>query len=330
MAACRKNKKYAVYNYVMWLEKTLLRLYIIIYLVLCTKCAMAQSDSTLLEYYPLQIGNRWEYEDKYEHFQRQITTFNYFSVEVVGDSTMPNQKSYQVLLCKSIPDTLPHQYFYERIDSASLNIYRYDINDDWYKSDEFFIDSLRLIATGGEFIGTSRYGNMPYTPISYLGSGEDTVLNYLTTLQHFYANDMILGFEYWFAKDLGLVESLRRDTMWRNPITLLYAEINGKSYGHPVSVKQTDVNNKYFRLYQNFPNPFNPSTTIQYELSVSGEIELGLYNPLGQKVLTLFKGFQSFGFHSFEFQAEGLSSGVYIYELRSGSFGERKKLLILR
>ena len=292
---------------------------------------MAQSDSILLEYYPLQIGNRWEYEDKFEDFQKDTTLFRYFSLEVVSDTIMPNQKSYQVLLKKSIPDTLPHEYFYERIDSTSLNIYRYDINDDLHNSDEFFIDSLRLIMTGGEFIGASRYNHI-IAGINYLGSSEDTVLGYPTTLQHFHANDIVLiyGFEYWFAKDLGLVQGLLRETLWRNPINLIYAKIKGNFYGNPVSVKLPAFEPIGFRLYQNFPNPFNPSTTIQYELSTSGEVELSLYNILGKKVRTLVKGFQTTGIHKIEFQARDLSSGVYIYEISSANFVERKKLLLLK
>ena len=306
--------------------------YSLIFTILCLKCVVAQSDSTLIEYYPLQIGNRWEYEDKFEDFQKDTTTLSYFTVEVIGDTMMPNQKRYQILLKKSLPDTIAQEYFYERIDSTSLNIYRYDINDDLHDSDEFFIDSLRLIITGGEFMGVSRYHNIPFTLITYRGSSEDRVLNYPTTLQQFHANDIVLvfGFEYWFAKGLGLFQGLLRETLWRNPITLIYAEINGQSFGNPVGVKQPTVENIDFRLYQNFPNPFNPSTTIQYELPTSGEVELSLYNILGEKVRTVFNGFQTTGIHKIEFQARDLSSGVYIYEIKSGRLIERKKLLLLR
>ncbi len=306
--------------------------YLFIFTILCPKFAVPQSDSTLFEYYPLQIGNRWEYENKFEDFQNDTTTFSYFTVEVIGDTMMLNQKRYQILLKKSLPDTIAQEYFYERIDSTSLNIYRYDIDDDLHDREEFFIDSLRLIITGGEFMGVSRYHNIPFTLISYRGSSEDTVLNHPTTLQNFHANDIVLvfGFEYWFAKGLGLFQGLLRETLWRNPITLIYAEINGQSFGNPVSVRQPTVENIDFRLYQNFPNPFNPSTTIQYELSVSADVQLSLYNFLGQKVKTIFEGFQTAGLHRIEFQARDLSSGVYIYEIKSGRLIEQKKLLLLR
>lgn len=304
----------------------------IVFVILYAACALAQADSTLLDYYPLQIGNRWEYEDKFEDFQKDTTIFKYFSVEVIGDTLLPNQKRYQVLRRKSIPDTVPHEYSYERIDSTSFNIYRYDVGDDWHKADEFFIDSLRLIATGGEFIGFSRLHNLPQTLISYRGASTDTVLNYPTTIQRFHANDIILisGFEYWFARGLGMVYGFLRETLWRNPITLIYAEINGQVFGNPVGIQPQAVENLRFKLYQNFPNPFNPSTTIQYELLTDGVVELHIYNVLGQKIKTFFKGLQTAGLHKIEFNAGSLASGIYFYQIRSGGFVDRKKLILLR
>lgn len=97
-----------------------------------------------------------------------------------------------------------------------------------------------------------------------------------------------------------------------------------------VGVKQPMVVNKSFRLYQNFPNPFNSSTTVQYELLRSGEVELSLYNHLGQKVRTVFKGFQTTGLNKIEFQAKDLPSGVYVYQIKSGSFAEMRKFLFLK
>ena len=88
--------------------------------------------------------------------------------------------------------------------------------------------------------------------------------------------------------------------------------------------------NKSFRLYQNFPNPFNPSTTVQYELLRSGEVEMSLYNLLGQKVRTVFKGFQTTGLNKIEFQAQDLASGVYVYQIKTGGVAERRKFLLLK
>jgi len=85
-----------------------------------------------------------------------------------------------------------------------------------------------------------------------------------------------------------------------------------------------------FSLEQNYPNPFNPVTVIDYQLSVVSDIELILYNTLGQKVATLINKKQTSGYHQFNFDASGLASGVYVYQLRAGSFIQTKKMLLLR
>jgi hypothetical protein len=69
------------------------------------------------------------------------------------------------------------------------------------------------------------------------------------------------------------------------------------------------------KLYQNYPNPFNPFTTIRYELNKSGIAELTVYDILGKKVTTLFKGYAAPGEYAYNFNPVELSSGIYYYRL---------------
>ena len=85
-----------------------------------------------------------------------------------------------------------------------------------------------------------------------------------------------------------------------------------------------------FSLKQNFPNPFNPTTTINYVLATKSEVNLDVYNTLGQKVRTLVNGQFSAGEHSVHFDANNLASGVYIYRLKAGNFVQTKKLILLK
>lgn len=89
-----------------------------------------------------------------------------------------------------------------------------------------------------------------------------------------------------------------------------------------------DVNG--FNLEQNFPNPFNSSTIINYYIPNSKRISLKLFNVLGQEIFTLFEGLQNEGFHSMNFDASELSSGIYIYRLISDGFNLSKKMILLR
>lgn len=86
-----------------------------------------------------------------------------------------------------------------------------------------------------------------------------------------------------------------------------------------------------FVLYQNFPNPFNSKTIIRYQLPVTTEIELGIYNLLGQKLVTLVSGKQRAGSHRVEWDASGFASGVYFYRIATDEgFVENKKLIFLK
>ncbi len=100
-----------------------------------------------------------------------------------------------------------------------------------------------------------------------------------------------------------------------------------------VSVKAGSMP-KEFSLSQNFPNPFNPSTTIQYSLVTSGMVSLKVYNMVGQEVVTLVNGHQEAGNHTLTFNAKegiaGLSNGVYFYRLDAGSFVSIKKFVFMK
>ncbi len=85
-----------------------------------------------------------------------------------------------------------------------------------------------------------------------------------------------------------------------------------------------------FELSQNFPNPFNPSTTIRYGLSHKSVVQLTVYSTLGQSVSTLVNGEQEAGYHDVKFNGTNLSSGVYFYRIEMGSFVQTRKLLIIR
>ncbi len=85
-----------------------------------------------------------------------------------------------------------------------------------------------------------------------------------------------------------------------------------------------------FELKQNFPNPFNASTIISYELFNGGEVELSIYNLLGQKITTLYKGFQDPGAYQITFNAESLAAGIYIYQINLDDQFQRRKFLLLK
>jgi hypothetical protein len=85
-----------------------------------------------------------------------------------------------------------------------------------------------------------------------------------------------------------------------------------------------------YNLRQNFPNPFNPSTLISYQLAEFSKVELSIYNVLGEKVATLVFGNQPAGHYQIEWDATRFSSGVYFYHLKANNFSQVLKMILVR
>jgi len=85
-----------------------------------------------------------------------------------------------------------------------------------------------------------------------------------------------------------------------------------------------------FKLVQNYPNPFNPSTTISYSIAHNGFVSLKIYDVLGNEIVTLVNEEKQAGNYVVEFDANGLTSGIYFYELQSGDFIGTKKMILLK
>jgi hypothetical protein len=111
-------------------------------------------------------------------------------------------------------------------------------------------------------------------------------------------------------------------------------EVLGKNLGDLASDAYSEVPDK-FALSQNYPNPFNPETRIDFQLPEANHVELKIYNTLGEEVLTLANEYFEAGFHGVKWDGtdNGLKSvptGVYIYQLRAGSFMQVKKMMLLK
>ena len=85
-----------------------------------------------------------------------------------------------------------------------------------------------------------------------------------------------------------------------------------------------------YMLYQSYPNPFNPSTTIKYSIPNSDRVNLKVYDILGREVATLVNEYKTPGTYAVEFNASRFASGVYFYQIQSGNFIETKKMILLK
>ena len=89
------------------------------------------------------------------------------------------------------------------------------------------------------------------------------------------------------------------------------------------------------QLVGNFPNPFNPETTIRYQIAKVSNVQMTIYNILGEKVKTLLRTTQNAGWHEIQWQGSNdlgqqVSSGIFIVEFRAGNFVQKQKLMLIR
>jgi hypothetical protein len=95
-------------------------------------------------------------------------------------------------------------------------------------------------------------------------------------------------------------------------------------------VKKNNLDPRMFSLSQNFPNPFNPTTTISFVLPSRSFVSLKMFDMLGREVETIISGEMLAGSYSKQWNAANVSSGIYFYRLQAGSFTETKKLILLK
>ena len=85
-----------------------------------------------------------------------------------------------------------------------------------------------------------------------------------------------------------------------------------------------------YALFQNSPNPFNPSTSISFSLPEAGNVSIKIFDMTGKEVESLVSGNYDAGRHSVTFDASTLSSGMYYYKMSSGNFVTMKKMMLIK
>jgi photosystem II stability/assembly factor-like uncharacterized protein len=149
--------------------------------------------------------------------------------------------------------------------------------------------------------------------------------------------------DLYFTRDAGKTFSLqlKTDSEWLPKIIFVNDKVgwllsnNGKIYkitnGNIVGVKEEDSQlHAVFKLEQNFPNPFNPTTTISFSLPQRSNVKFVLLDILGREVMDIASGSYGAGIHSVHLNASNLSTGVYIYKLTADNFQSSKKLVLIK
>lgn len=277
------------------------------------------SINNTLSLFPLSIGNLWVYYysgqswvwDGFPQFFDGYTT-----IKIVKDSIFNNHRYYKIFNSNVYCNN------WTRLDSVTGQIL---IFDEYYGKDQL---SLDFLAEGHSYFNV-REGQI-YNSVT----SDTTLWDKRRLRKHFdFSSLYVVSQEY--AQGLGLIHEIDGFDFGSSESLLQGCVINGVVYGDTtivVGVSEDGLTTlpKKYKLYQNYPNPFNPTTTIQYNLPKAVKVELAVYDVLGRKVKTLVNEFQPQGFYNVEFDAAGLSGGIYIYRIVTSNFSTSRKMILLK
>ncbi|HUI10678.1 MAG TPA: T9SS type A sorting domain-containing protein [Bacteroidota bacterium] len=261
-------------------------------------------------YLPLQVGDRWDYGEIDYHTPGQL--YYLYTVRIVADTTMPNGRVYAI----QQGDFGTH---FLRQEGSRVYTFTADTEAVLYD----------FALAQGDTVTMSRRDTF-YTIVT-VDPGQSQIFGRTWKTWNFVktTNTNTDG-----GSRVTIADSLARTYIFIDPgytDYLMGAVIDGKLYGTVTHLGvEIETAPTGFRLSQNFPNPFNPTTTIRYALPQRVHVTLTVFNTLGQHIATLVDAVKEPGEHSIRFDAGGLSSGVYYYRLQAGGFVGAKKAFLLK
>jgi hypothetical protein len=287
-----------------------MKTYIAVAFCLSSCIARSQVADSAFGYFPLMTGDIWEYDCQTWPFENHLY---YFTETVTGDSVAPNGVKYFVIYRKILPDSSTIVYL-ERVDSLTANVYTYQPTP--YPT-EVLQDSLRS-KPGDHYDGGYGICWSQHT---------QSILGVPTTVKSFtFAGLESHDLAYGFGEDSVNIFNNGDSFGFK----LIYARIAGKEFGTLLSVQSTKTKPSDFSLSQNFPNPFNPSTSIEFSLPQMEFITLEVRNILGQRIATLISKVMPPGSHVIKFDGSGLPTGTYYCILRTKNSLITKPMLLIK
>ena len=199
------------------------------------------------------------------------------------------------------------------------------INFDWHQSQDVDNKELTYLFSG-EFSMIDIEGNSIVHKIDTLSNATILSLTYRNILNILDTYPSAGGAIQW---KVDVTDG--QDTIRNNEIRTLI--IDGKYAA--LSLDDVKVSPDKFMLYDNFPNPFNPTTQIRFDLPITGDVRFAIYNMLGQKVREYQMNGLSAGYHTIKWNARNqtgakVSAGIYFYQLRSKDFVMTKRMVLLK
>jgi len=191
------------------------------------------------------------------------------------------------------------------VNNSNLNINISSIHD--FTGVEISFNSDRLLPV---YIESNRTDIQIYTDIY---AGEQKVLIFSIDNIPFSLNELDITLE-----DASILDS--------NDLDIIVAS----KEGFDIPVVFTTVESKSFTMNDSYPNPFNPTTKLTYQVDFAGDLKVTVHNILGQEVAELYNGYQSYGSHSLIWNASNMASGVYYITMHLNGQIENNKVMLIK
>lgn len=319
--------------------KSFLLSFILFFLIVGTNNSSAQ---TAAEYYfPLNVGNNWNYHTPGSPPNGWLPRTDLQTID--GTDLIAGQQFYRIkgveILDQNPRDTILYRVLWARKDfSGNILIGAFSPNST--NIDSAIIINPPFPLFQNEFLNAG-YSREFFDPIrdryhqdSVISTTETVIVPAATFTNCLKirerdrnTNGVVTLLEYGFyAHNIGEVMRIREipDSEVHTNSLIQYSAVTS------VDARESDLITSKFSLCHNYPNPFNPATTISFTLPSRSFVSLKVFDGLGREVATIVSGEMSAGSYSKQWDASGLPSGVYFYRLQAGSFTETKKLILLR
>jgi hypothetical protein len=300
----------------------------------------------------LEFDTQWDIEPDYDYGQIQLSTNNGTNwIPLTGQYTNPGTGSFQPT-GEPLYDGTQSTWVHESIDISAyadqqFTLRYYFRSDGSVQGDGWYVDNVKI----------SVYtGVIPVELVSFTSSiiNNTVGLNWITATE---LNNS--GFE--IQRSLSPTPSLKEGALGNSDWQKIgfvngngtSTEVHSYSFvdANPVTgisyyrLKQIDFDGTFdysnivevvygavaeFALEQNYPNPFNPTTKINYSIKEKGNVELKIFDLLGSEIATLVNEEKTPGNYEVFFDASNLSSGVYLYTIKAGSFVQTRKMLLMK
>jgi hypothetical protein len=276
----------------------------ILLLIFCAFKVYAQG------YYPLHIGNLWEYGDCYD------SSYSYTAL-AIGETTMTNGFTYTI-----VQHAAP-------LRQSGSRVYAYS------RQAEFILYDFSK--TTGDTVGINYYPSGETTLVIVVYNRTVNFFGKIRKQWGFYERWLNVNTSFYWLREVTDSVGLTFETYEPGIIVncLQGAIIDGVQYGTITSVEPNDVRQaKAFELYQNFPNPFNNSTIITFTLPKEAYVTLRIFDIVGCEIKKLFDGKIHQGVQQAVWDGTNdfgyeVGTGTYIYQIQADNFTQTKKMFLI-